>query len=98
MFLGRVVGNADTDANPLAREHGLKIVQKLDLYRNPCGHSTIAINFIGANDGDIVIVGSPEAGRPASGTGNTADSQWDSTILGILEKPSPSAAATKRPG
>lgn len=85
MFLGKVIGNADSEASPEVLSAGLKIVQKLDLYRNPSGQSSIAVNYIGASDGDIVIVGSPQSGRDTS-QNPLINSEKDSTILGILSR------------
>ena len=87
MFLGKVIGDI-SDENPKARANGLKVVQKLDLYRNPSGASTVAFNSIGAGDGDIVIVGPSSSNMSA---GFAAGLSPDGMIMGILERPDSNA-------
>ena len=93
MFLGKVIGDCESEANPGARNSGLKLIQKLDLYRNPSGPSTIAVNYVGAGDGDIVIV------RPQSTTaaapGATGLESSDAMIMGILDRSSESRPASR---
>jgi len=85
MFLGKVVGDVDSDANSGACDNSrLKIIQKLDLYRNPSGHPTLAVDLLGAGDGDIVMVGAS-----SSSTHNHLSAPMmsaDSMIMGILER------------
>ena len=86
MFLGKVVGQADSDGNSSDENQSrLKIVQKLDLYRNASGQSTIAVDFIGANRGDIVIVGPPSASVGIGPLSIAHSLPPDSMIMGILD-------------
>jgi ethanolamine utilization protein EutN len=84
MFLGKVIGDIDSNEDASEGNRRLKMVQKLDLYRNPSGPSTIAVDFIGAGDGDIVIVGDPSAGSNSIPR-NTSEQLSSATIMGILD-------------
>src|SRR5690349_8158397 len=95
MYLGKVIGDVDSDESSGACDNSrLKIVQKLDLYRNPSGPSTLAVDFLGAGDGDIVIVGN-------SGTGNALapvampSLSSESIIMGILDRGKAGTPVTK---
>lgn len=58
MYLGKVIGNVvSTDKYDSYANKKLLVVQKLDLYQNPSGLSTIAIDYVGAGEGDVVLVG-----------------------------------------
>ncbi|MGI8907044.1 MAG: EutN/CcmL family microcompartment protein [Candidatus Sumerlaeaceae bacterium] len=58
MFLGKVIGNVvSSDKHDAYQDRKLLMVQKLDLYQNASGPSTIAIDYVGAGEGDIVLVG-----------------------------------------
>jgi len=58
MFLGKVIGNVvSSDKHEAYQDRKLLMVQKLDLYQNASGPSTIAIDYVGAGEGDIVLVG-----------------------------------------
>ena len=86
MFLGKVIGQAESDENSSEENQSrLKVVQKLDLYRNPTGPSSIALDMVGADDGDIVIVGSPSATAETGPLSLSADISPDSMIMGILQ-------------
>lgn len=97
MFLGKVIGQADSDESKGEANHSrLKVVQKLDLYRNATGPSTIAVDFVGADAGDIVIVGPPSATADTSKLPQ-ASSATNSMIMCILkatgQKPGESQSA-----
>jgi len=83
MFLGKVIGNA-VPSNEQSAPEGRKLlmVQKLDLYRNPTGGATMAIDYVGAGDGDIVMVG-VAPGSKAETAGNQT-SQGGELVMGIL--------------
>lgn len=58
MYLAQVIGKVvSTDKMDSYAQKKLLLVQKLDLRRNPSGLSTIAIDYVGAGEGDIVLVG-----------------------------------------
>lgn len=84
MFLGKVIGDVDSNEETAEGSNRLKMVQKLDLYRNPSGPSTVAVDFIGADDGDIVIVGTPSASKNGMATGSSAAPD-PIAIMGILD-------------
>lgn len=83
MFLGKVIGDVDSNEEAADGNTRLKMVQKLDLYRNPSGPSTVAVDFIGADDGDIVIVGTPSAGNNSKS--HTPEMLEAVMIMGILD-------------
>jgi len=85
MFLGKVVGDIDSETNSGACDKSrLKIIQKLDLYRNPSGHPTLAVDLLGAGDGDIVIVGASTSNNHNHLSAPMMSA--DSVIMGILER------------
>jgi len=58
MYIGKVIGKVVSVVKHKAYEHRtLLIVEQLDLECNPTGKSTIAVDYVGAGEGDIVIVG-----------------------------------------
>lgn len=58
MYLARVLGNmVTTDKYDAFDKRKLLIVQKLGLDGKRVGHSTMAIDYVGAGQGDIVLVG-----------------------------------------
>ena len=65
MYLAKVIGKIiSTDKYDAYAGKKLLVVQKLDLYRNPTGLSTVAIDYVGAGEGDTVLVGA----APSSST------------------------------
>lgn len=95
MFLGKVIGDVDSDENSGACDNSrLKIVQKLDLYRNPSGPSTLALDFLGAGDGDIVIVGNSTTGNILAPIAMPSLSS-ESMIMGILDRGATEAPVRK---
>jgi ethanolamine utilization protein EutN len=98
MFLGKVIGNAvPLDEQSTVQGRKLLMVQKLDLYRNPTGTATMAIDFVGAGDGDIVMVGA--APGHATVSAESLGTQNGELIMGILNlvdpqgKPAPAMNA-----
>ena len=87
MFLGKVIGDVESDdTNSRACDKSrLKMVQKLDLYRNASGPSTIAVDFLGASDGDIVMVGTPSNDSGPS-LSLAQDTSSGIMIMGILNR------------
>ena len=58
MILARVIGKViSTDKHPAYQGKPLLMVQKLNLDNQPLGNSTIAIDYVGAGEGDTVLVG-----------------------------------------
>jgi ethanolamine utilization protein EutN len=58
MYLAKVLGKViSTDKYESYANKKLMVVQKLGLDRKPSGLSTIAIDYVGAGEGDIVLVG-----------------------------------------
>jgi len=86
MFLGKVIGQAESDEGAGEENQSrLKVVQKLDLYRNASGPSTLAVDFLGADDGDIVIVGHPSASTESGPLPLARNLPPDQVIMGIVE-------------
>lgn len=85
MFLGKVLGNVvSTDKYEAYANKKLLVVQKLDLYRNPSGSSTIAIDYVGAGEGDIVLVGA--APGLASTVFKTPKAPIRELVMGIVDR------------
>jgi len=58
MYLARVVGNmVSTDKYDAYDKRKLLVVQRLGLDQKPSGPSTMAIDYVGAGEGDLVLVG-----------------------------------------
>ncbi|MCX8037476.1 MAG: EutN/CcmL family microcompartment protein [Candidatus Sumerlaeia bacterium] len=58
MYLARVIGNlVSTDKYPAFETRKMLIVQRLGLDQKPVGASTMAIDYVGAGVGDLVLVG-----------------------------------------
>lgn len=57
MYLAKVIGNMVAVIKHKAYDNKkLLIVQKLDLNSNPVGPAVMAIDYVGAGEGDIVLV------------------------------------------
>lgn len=85
MFLAKVLGNVvSTDKYEAYDSKKLLVVQKLDLYRNPSGISTIAIDYVGAGEGDIVLVGA--APGLASVVFKTPNAPIRELVMGIIDR------------
>lgn len=85
MFLGKVLGKiVSTDKYDAYANKKLLVVQKLDLYRNPSGPSTIAIDYVGAGEGDIVLVGA--APGLASAVFKTPKAPIRELIMGVVDR------------
>lgn len=85
MFLGKVIGNiVSTDKYEAYANKKLLMVQKLDLYNNPSGPSTIAIDYVGAGEGDIVLVGA--APGLASTVFKTPKAPIRELVMGIVDR------------
>lgn len=85
MFLGKVIGNVvSTDKYEAYANKKLLVVQKLDLYKNPSGTSTIAIDYVGAGEGDIVLVGA--APGLASTVFKTPKAPIRELVMGVVDR------------
>ncbi len=85
MYLAKVIGNiVSTDKYDAYADKKLLVVQKLDLYKNPTGISTIAIDYVGAGTGDTVLVGA--APGLASSVFNTPKAPIRELIMGIADR------------
>jgi microcompartment protein CcmK/EutM len=85
MFLAKVLGNVvSTDKYEAYDSKKLLVVQTLDLYRNPSGISTIAIDYVGAGEGDIVLVGA--APGLASVVFKTPNAPIRELVMGIIDR------------
>lgn len=88
MYLAKVIGNVvSTDKYETYDDKKLMVVQKLDLYQNPSGISTIAVDYVGAGEGDLVLVGA--APGLASTVFKTPKAPIRELIMGIVDKASP---------
>lgn len=58
MYIARVLGNMiSTDKYDAYSERKMLVVQKLGLDQKPVGSSTMALDYVGAGEGDLVLVG-----------------------------------------
>ncbi len=59
MFIGKVVGNiVSTLKHEAYQNKKIMIVQPLDIEGNPKGSPMVAVDYVGAGEGDIVLAGS----------------------------------------
>lgn len=85
MYLAKVLGSVvSTDKAESYEGKKLLVVQKLDLHKNPTGASTIAIDYVGAGAGDVVLVGA--APGLASTVFNTPRAPMRELIMGIVDR------------
>lgn len=85
MNLARVVGNiVSTDCYEAYRSRKLMLVQKLDLHGKPEGQSTMAIDYVGCGEGDIVLLGA--APGLASSVLAMPDVPVRELIMGIVDR------------
>lgn len=85
MFLGKVIGNVvSSDKHDAYEDRKLLMVQKLDLYQNASGPSTIAIDYVGAGEGDIVLVGA--APGLASTVFGTPKAPIRELVMGVVDR------------
>lgn len=85
MFLAKVIGNVvSSDKHEAYEDKKLLLVQKLDLHRNPSGPSTVAVDYVGAGEGDIVMVGA--APGLASTVFNVPKAPIRELVMGIVDR------------
>ena len=83
MKLGRVIGNvvAVRKAGQL-EGHTLRVVSYLDENLMDTGKSTVCVDTVNANSGDIVMLCASSSARMTAATQDTAT---DQTIVGIVD-------------
>ena len=85
MILARVLGKViSTDKHVTYQGKPLLVVQKLDLNNQPVGSSTVAIDYVGAGEGDTVLVGA--APGLASKVFGIPPSPLRELIMGIVDR------------
>lgn len=85
MYFCKVIGKVvSTDKYEAYANKKLLLVQKLDLHQNPSGVCTIAIDYVGAGEGDIVLVGA--APGLASVVFKTPKAPIRELIMGIIDR------------
>ncbi|MCX7017628.1 MAG: EutN/CcmL family microcompartment protein [bacterium] len=84
MFLAKVVGKViSTEKYEVYASKKLLVVQKLSLDRKPSGLPTIAIDYVGAGEGNLVLVGA--APGLASVVFNFPKAPIRELIMGIVD-------------
>lgn len=85
MHLAKVIGNVvSTDKYQSYEGKKLLLVQKLDLQGRPSGLVTIAIDYVGAGEGDVVLVGA--APGLASVVFSVPKAPMRELIMGIVDR------------
>jgi len=85
MYLARVLGNMiSTDKYDAFDGRKLLMVQRLGLDQKPWGPSTMAIDYVGAGEGDIVLLGA--APGLASTVFRIPDAPIRELIMGIIDR------------
>jgi len=83
MHLGRVIGTVvSTSKDPSLSGSKLLIVARLTEKQEPDGFTEIAVDTVGAGNGEIVIVATGSAARKA---GRLESSVIDASIVGIVD-------------
>ena len=85
MYIAAVVGKMiSTDKYPAYEGRKLLLVQKLDMNRKPQGNVTMAIDYVDAGEGDIVLVGA--APGLASTVFGIPKAPIRELVMGIVER------------
>jgi microcompartment protein CcmK/EutM len=85
VYIAKVIGNVvSTDKYDEYANKKLLLVQKLDLERKPAGLATIAIDYVGAGEGDTVMVGA--APGLASVVFNVPKAPIRELVMGIIDR------------
>lgn len=84
MYIAKVVGNvvATRKEESLVGSRFM-IIQRLDKEENPIGDELVAVDFIGAGKGEIVLVGTGSSVRVE---GKNKAKPIDAAILGIIDE------------
>ncbi|MBN1899771.1 EutN/CcmL family microcompartment protein [Candidatus Sumerlaeota bacterium] len=85
MQFGIVIGNViSTDKNPAYEERKLLLVQRLSLDNRAMGIPTMAIDYVGAGEGDIVLLGA--APGLASTVFGIPDAPIRELVMGVIDR------------
>ncbi len=83
MELAKVIGTVvSTSKNATLSGAKLLVVRRLDEKLNPCPETEIAVDSVGAGNGEIVILTHGSSARHAL---DNADSVTDAAIVGIVD-------------
>ncbi len=83
MIVAKVMGTAvATIKHTMLTTTKLLLVQAADPQGNPCGQTFLAVDLVGAGDGELVIVSQGSSARAATGKN---ESPVDAAIIGILD-------------
>ncbi len=83
MIVAKVVGSAvATLKHDSLRTTKLLLVRAADARGNPCGDLLLAVDLVGAGEGELVVVSQGSSARAASGQNS---SPIDAAIVGILD-------------
>ncbi len=83
MIVAKVMGTAvATIKHTMLKTTKLLLVQSADAQGNPCGQPFLAVDLVGAGDGELVIVSQGSSARVATGQ---HESPADAAIVGILD-------------
>jgi microcompartment protein CcmK/EutM len=84
MTIGKVVGTVvATQKNPRYEGAKLLLVQPLSLSQEPMGEPVLAIDAVGAGEGEKVLI--VQEGRAANDALNQKQGPMDSAIVGIID-------------
>jgi len=84
MHLARVIGKIiSTVKNPAYEDRKLLLVQKLHLDGKPMGVATVAVDYVDAGEGDIVLLGA--APGLASTVFNIPDAPIRELVMGVID-------------
>jgi microcompartment protein CcmK/EutM len=83
MLVGRVVGSLVSTQKDAGME-GMKllVVEQTDMMGNPKGSHLVAVDAVGAGEGELVLYAS---GSSARQTGLTREKPVDAVIMGIID-------------
>lgn len=85
MHIARVIGKIiSTVKNPAYENRKLLLVQKLHLDGKPMGVATVAVDYVDAGEGDIVLLGA--APGLASTVFNIPDAPIRELVMGVIDR------------
>lgn len=85
MHIAKIIGKIiSSEKIPAYKERKLLLAQKLDLNGKPSGLPTMAIDYVGAGEGDIVILGA--APGLASTVFNIPDAPIRELVMGVIDQ------------
>lgn len=96
MIIGKVVGSAvATLKHDLLKEGKLLLVRPADVEGGAQGDPFLAVDLVGAGEGELVVVSQGSSARAATGQGS---SPVDAAIVGILDSLRAEGTTTFRKG